>query len=213
MSLRMNGFGYFCRLLLGATLLLAGCAEAPEQAAAPSEPGPAPEAVEGQKAFYQMYVAARNWAADAQGLTLTSITIPEVESEAGKSGAWQATFVSPARRRLVTFNYSVVDLSGKFPKGVFQDHEEAYTGHGLNKPWPVSALSTSSEQAYEAVVERVETREYTKQNPDTPVMFLLELTNRHPVLTWRVVWGTSVSTSAYSVYVDASTGRPVEIMR
>ena len=37
--------------------------------------------------------------------------------------------------------------------------------------------------------------------------------SRHPYLTWRVIWGTSVATSGYSVYVNASTGEFVEKMR
>ena len=213
MSFRMSDFRLNRHVLLGLILLLAGCSEGPRQAAAPSEPAAPPEPVEGQKAFYQMYVAARNWAPDAQGLRLESVEIPAVPGGKGLSGAWRATFVSPSRNRTVIFNYAVVESSEKFLKGVFQDHEDGYSPGGLEKPWLVSALKTTSVSAYEVAMEQKQTQDYVKKNPDTPIMILLEHTNRHPDLAWRIIWGTSVSTSNFSVYVDASTGEFLEILR
>jgi len=52
-----------------------------------------------------------------------------------------------------------------------------------------------------------------KANPDKGVVFLLEQTNKFPSLTWRVIWGESVGTSNYSVFVDASSGEYLETMR
>ena len=42
--------------------------------------------------------------------------------------------------------------------------------------------------------------------------FLGKFTPRFPDTTWRVVWGESVGTSDYSVFVDASTGQFLERM-
>jgi len=44
------------------------------------------------------------------------------------------------------------------------------------------------------------------------VIFLMQLTKRFPDVTWRVVWGGSVGTSDYSVFVDGSTGQYLERM-
>lgn len=194
-----------------AVLVLAGCAcgPAPEPVAKQEPP---PEPVDGQKAFFQSYVAARGWSADVQGLRLESVNIPEVKPAGGRFGAWRSTFVSPSKGRVIIYNYSVAQSSGKFIKGVFQDHEEGYSA-GLEKPWPVSAFKVGSEAAYKTALERRETKEYLKKNPDKPVMLLLEQTKRHPNLAWRVVWGESVSRSDYSVFVDASTGQYLEVMR
>jgi hypothetical protein len=52
-----------------------------------------------------------------------------------------------------------------------------------------------------------------KKNPDKPMFYLLEQTPRYPDLAWRIVWGDSVSSSNYSVYVDATTGEYLETMR
>jgi hypothetical protein len=51
-----------------------------------------------------------------------------------------------------------------------------------------------------------------KKNPSKPVMFLMELGKRFPDVTWRVIWGDSVGTSDYSVFVDGSTGKYLERM-
>ncbi|MCW5981956.1 MAG: hypothetical protein KIT09_27980 [Bryobacteraceae bacterium] len=201
------------RKILAFALLaaLAGCSEAPKPAAETAEPAPPPVPVDGQKAFFQAYVAARSWASDAQGLRLESVDIPEVKSEDGKYGAWRATFVSPAKQRVAIFNYAVAHSSDKFPKGVFQDHEEGYGR--AEKPWPVSALKTSSEKVLQTALERKEAKDYMKKNPDKRVAMLLEQTNRHPNLAWRVVWGESISRSDFSIFVDASSGAFLEVMR
>lgn len=196
---------------LAAALVLVGCActPAPEPV---SKQEPPPEPVDGQKAFFQSYVAARGWSADVLGLRLESVNIPELKAVGGRFGAWRSTFVSPSKGRIIVYNYSVVQSSGKFIKGVFQDHEEGYSA-GLEKPWPVSAFKIGSEAAFKTAVERPETQQYLKKNPDKPVVLLLEQTKRHPNLAWRVVWGESVSRSDYSVFVDASTGQYLEVMR
>ena len=45
-----------------------------------------------------------------------------------------------------------------------------------------------------------------EKNPGKPVTFLLEKIAKYPDPVWRVIWGESVGTSNFSVYVDASTG-------
>jgi len=39
------------------------------------------------------------------------------------------------------------------------------------------------------------------------VTFLCEYTPRFPDPVWRVLWGNSVSSAQWSVFVDASTGQ------
>jgi hypothetical protein len=197
-------------ILLAAAVLAVACGRAPQPVATQEQPPPEP--VDGQKAFFQCYVAARGWAGDVHGLRLESVNIPEVKPVGGRYGAWRASLVSPSKGRIAIYNYSVVQSSGKFIKGVFQDHEEAYSG-GLEKPWLVSAFKVGSEEAFKAAMERREAQEYVKKNPDKPVILLLEQTRRHPNLAWRVIWGESVSRSDFSVFIDASTGRFLEVMR
>ena len=65
------------KLLVAATTvlmcLLAGCSDSPPPAAAVKKVVAPPEPIKGRTALYQMYGAARSWAADSQVLELHSI--------------------------------------------------------------------------------------------------------------------------------------------
>lgn len=192
-------------LVVISLLGMVGCSEPPKKAAEPEKP---PKPVSGRYAFFQMYGSARLWATDVQGLRLSSISLPQVKDEPGKYAAWEATFVSPSRQTSKTFTYSVVAGEGNLHKGIFSGLEEAYRQQGQAAPWLIQALKVDSDQAYEDAAKK--SADYIKKNPDKPVFFLLEQISRFPDPVWRVVWGESISTSNYSVYVDATTGEVLE---
>ena len=193
-------------IALGFLLLLAACSEAPQKAVK-KQPEKPPEPIDGQRAFFQMYVSARAWAGDVQGLRLQSIPLKEVKRQGGKYGAWQATFVSPSKRRQISFTWSAVESYGNLHKGVFRGQEEGFSGT-LDQPWPISAFKVSSEKALEVALSK--SKSYVKKHPNKPITFLLAQTRRYTGLTWRVIWGENVSTSDYSIFVDASTGKFLE---
>lgn len=197
-------------MLIMLLAVFAGCEPAAEEPAAQEEEAP-PEPIDGLTAFFRMFPPARQWAPDAEGLRLENIPIEEVRSESGKYGAWRGSFYSASKGRVASFNFSVVEVGGKIQKGVFQDHEEAYTS-GRVKPWPATALKSGSEAAYQTAMEQDETKKYVAENPDMPIMILLERTDRHANPAWRIIWGHSISTSGFSVYVDGSTGEFLEVM-
>jgi hypothetical protein len=195
-------------------MLFAACSEAPKKAAEKTVELP-PEPVSGSSAFFKMYAAARGWAGDLTPLRLTSVNLPEVKKVPGKAAAWQATFVSPARGTAKTYTFSVIEASGNLHKGVFAGNEEKWAGpRGPVKPFLIAALKVDSDAAYDtAAKEGKRVAEYMKANPDKNVTFLLEQNNKYPDLTWRVIWGESVGTSNYSVFIDATTGKYLETMR
>ena len=205
------------RLLLTivSAIVLSSCADAPQKAVQKA-PAPPPEPVTGSSAFFQMYTAARGWASDLQSIRMTSINLPEVKKVLGKAAAWQATFVSPERHSARTYTYSVIESAGNLHKGVFAGLEEGWSGpRGPAKPFVIQALKKDSDAAYETAMKKgKKAAEYSKANPDKNISFLLEQNIKFPNhLTWRVIWGDSVGTSNYSVYVDASTGEYLETMR
>jgi hypothetical protein len=200
------------RAILGLPfLLLAGCSEAPKQEAKKKEPEKPAEPVGALKAFYQMYPSARTWAADVQPLSMQSIPIAEVKASGGKFGAWQLILVSHSKGRARSYTYSVVESSGNLHQGVFAGQEQAYSAGGQQTPFLVAALKTDSEDALQTALKKSE--DYVKKNPDKPINFLLEKTNRFPGPAWRVFWGDSVGTSGYSVFVDAATGQYLQTAR
>ncbi len=194
-------------------LFLTSCSEAPpsstEKKAEPAKP---PEPISGLTALYQMYNVARQWAPDAQVLRARSIRVSDVKSEDGKSGAWEATFVSPSTRRARTYTDSVVEEQGNLHQGVFGGLEESYSGpSGQESPFPINVLRIDSDKAYATALKTG--AEYAKAHPKMPISFLLELTPTHTNPAWRVVWGESVGTSSYSVLIDGSTGESLQVLR
>jgi hypothetical protein len=200
-------------VLIGLLLSLAGCSDAPKTAEPPKEaakPKPA-EPLTGRQAFQRMYPQARAWAADAQPFQLKSIDLADVKPQHGKAGAWQVIFVSATLSKSKSWTYSVLEGPGNLHEGSFAGSEEAWSGpRGQVQPFPVFAIKFDSDQAYETAAAKSE--DYLKKNPNKPVIYLLEQTSRFPDLAWRVIWGESISTSDYSVFVDATTGKYLEKM-
>jgi len=192
-----------------AALLATACSDAPKSTPE-KPPAKAPEALTGRQAFQRMYPQARVWAADAQPLQLRSINLKDVKSEGGKAGAWQVVFVSMSLAKSKTYTYSAIE-GENLHEGVFGAVEESWSGTtGQTAPFPVAAIKTDSDQAYDVAVKN--SKEYLKKNPTKPFFFLLEQNKRFPDLTWRVIWGDSVGTSDYSIFVDASLGTFLERM-
>ena len=190
-------------------LLLAGCGSTPtttvQEAPKPIQP------VTGQSALYKMYQVARTaWAADAQVLTCTSVHVAEVPQVPGKAGAWQAEFTSETLGQKRSYSYSVVE-SADFHKDVFAGPQESWSGkQDLQSAFTIQAVSIDTTAAYKTALAQA--GDYDKKNPGMNIAFVLEKTSKFPNPAWRVVWGESVETSSFSVYVDSSTGAFLEKM-
>ena len=190
-------------------LFLSGCSDAPKTAEQKQPPKP-PEVLTGRQAFQRMYPQARGWAPDAQPLQIRSVNLTQVKAEPGKAGAWQVVFVSPSRGKAKTYTYSAVESDGNLHEGVFGGLEEDYTARGDSSPFDIVAIKVDSDEAYKTAAEK--SADYIKKNPGKPVTFQMELTRRFPDVTWRVIWGDSVNTSDYSVFVDGTTGKLLQVM-
>ena len=185
-------------------LLLTSCSEQP--AAPPEKKAEVkPEPVTGQSALFKMYQVARVWASDCQVLKLASLHITDVPDAPGKAGAWEGTFVSPSRSEARTYNWSAVDsVESNLHKGVFQTAAQPYSGGGSSKPFLIAAVKTDTDAALETA--RAKAGDYDKKHPGMPITFLLEETQKFPDPAWRVIWGESLGTSGFSIFVDAMTG-------
>ncbi len=196
-------------IVSASVLLVSGCSEAP-QPAEKKEIAP-PQPVKGRFALYQMFNSARGWSSDVQVLRLNSIDLPEVKRERGKAAAWQAYFASAQLGRTRSYTYSVIEAEGNLHKGVFAGLEEAGAGPRGGSPFLIAALKTDSDEVYLTALKK--SAEYEKKYPDKPISFLLQKTDQFPDPAWRVIWGESVGTSNYSVFVDATMGTYLQTMR
>jgi hypothetical protein len=196
--------------LLAGLVALAACGG--PSTAVKKEAEKPPEPLTGQSALYKMYQVARSqWNMDAQVLKMDSMHLQEVPEVPGKAGAWQATFTSATLGKSRTYSYSVVEELPSLHKGVFAGNEEPFSGSaGVDTPFLIAAVKVDTDAAYETA--KTKAVEYEKKNPGKPITFLLEKSDRHPDPTWRVIWGESVGTSAFSVFIDCSTGSFLETM-
>jgi hypothetical protein len=189
-----------------AALLLAGCGEPPKKAEGekPEEP------VTGLHALYQMFGSARAWAPDVQVLHLTSLHLSGTPTRPGKAAGWQATFVSPSLQQARAYTFSVVEVSVSLRKGIFPDAPRTWRA-GSDHPFLIAGAKKDSDDAYQIALTKA--ADYNKQHPGMTVSYQLSLNPGYGDPTWRVIWGESVSSSAFSVLVDASTGAFVETLR
>jgi hypothetical protein len=75
----------------------------------------------------------------------------------------------------------------------------------------IAAVKTDSDEVYQTALKKA--ADYEKKNPDKPISFLLEKTDRFPNPAWRVIWGESVGASNFSIFIDTSTGLYLQTMR
>jgi hypothetical protein len=159
-----------------------------------------------------MYAAARsNWDPHCEVLKMGSIPLPQVPAVRGKAGAWGATFVSASRGKSLSYTYSVVEAEGNLHKDVFAGSEESWSGpSGQNATFPALAVKIDTDAALETALKKAV--DYEKKRPGKPISVQLEKVKKFQDPVWRIIWGESVGTSDFSVFVDASTGEYKETL-
>ena len=184
-------------------LALTSCSESPAPTAKKEAEKP-PEPVTGLSGLFKMYQVARTMGTDVKILKMSSMAISEVPNvPRGKAAAWEATFVSPEKSLAKSFTYSIIELAGQnLHKGVFAQGDEGYNGRG--NPIAIADVKIDTDAAYETALKQA--GDYDAKNPGKPITILLEKVPKHSNPVWRIVWGESVGTSNFSIYVDAFTG-------
>jgi len=195
-------------------LLLLGCSQAPQPVAKKEAEKPA-EPISGLSAVYRMYQVARSWGGrDTQVLKMSSTLLSEVPNvPRGKAAAWEGTFVAPSKNQARSYTYSIIELLPTLHKDVFAGPEQGWsTARGTTSPFPIIAVKVDTDKAYETAIKNGG-EEYDKKYPGKPITMLLEKNNKFPNPVWRIIWGESLGTSNFSIFVDASTGDFREKMR
>jgi len=196
-------------VILAASLtLFAGCSSAPK----PKEAEKAPEPVTGLHALAQMFSSARSWQPDALVLRVNSLNAGNLKPQPGRAAVWQGIFVSPTAGQSRTYTYSVVDVSTSVRAGIFPDPAASFSAKSQTaQPFNIAAARKDTDEVYETAMKHA--AEYTKSHPDQDVNYVLELNNRAPDAMWRIFWGNSISTSGFSVLIDASSGEFFETLK
>ena len=164
--------------------------------------------VTGLHALYAMYGKGRLWAPDIKLVRLSSIDIAQVKRESGKAPAWQAIFASESLGQKRAYTYSVFDASTTLREGTFPDSPAAWSND--KRAILMAAIRTDTDKAWETALKHGD--QYAKKNPDMPISYLLEMGRQNSEPLWRVIWGESVTSSALSILIDASTGEYLETL-
>jgi len=199
-------------LLLPAILLVSACSDSPTPTAAKAPEKPV-EPITGRHAFQNTYPSARMWSGDSQPMQIRSLMLDEIRSEGGKAGAWEITYASAQKASVRAFTWSAVEAEGNLHQGVFGGSQDAWDPtRGPQTPFVAAALQVDTDAALETASKKAV--EYLKK-PGTkpPVNFVLEVTPRFPNPAWRVFWGTNPGSAEFTVFVDASTGTVLSVVR
>lgn len=181
-------------------IVLTGCSSS-----APKKEEPAPEPVTGLHALAQMFSAARTWQTDVRVLRVNSLNSGDKMSPPGRAPAWQATFASETAHQSRIYTFSISDISTSVRQGIFPDAPIPFTAAGQTaQPFVIAAAKKDTDEVYATAFEHG--AEYIAKHPGTQMNYLLEMNDRWPDATWRVIWGESSSNSGFSVLVDATTG-------
>jgi hypothetical protein len=198
--------------LLPVVLLVSACSETPSEPAAKAPEKPS-EPITGRQAFQYTYPSARNWASDSQPLQIRSLLLDEIKPDAGKAGAWEITYVSAQKAGARPFTWSAVEAEGNLHKGVFGGPADPWDpAHGPQTPFAAAALKIDTPAALESASAKAAA--YLKKSGEKPpVNFLLDLSSRFPDPAWRVFWGANPGSAEFTVFVDATTGTVLSVVR
>lgn len=194
-------------VVLVATFLLIGCED--KKAAPNAETKPAvqaPEYVTAQRAFQNLFVAARGFAADVKPYRLQSNYTPDSPAQQGKAGIWSAQFASASRRSIKSYTWSGLSGENMPERGVSHGTEDSYNpSNSSTHVWDVAFLKIDSDKAFETA-QKHGGEELTKKDPKQPVTYVLDWSTPKNQLVWHVIYGTDANDAKLRIAVDASSG-------
>jgi hypothetical protein len=177
----------------------------PSGAPAKKEEPAAPVAYTGREGFQKMYAAAHLWAPDARPYRLESSPFKDFTGKDGKAVIWRSGFASAARRSIKAFVLSGAHSDDAPSLGVSSGVEDTYSpSNSSTQVFDPSFLKVDSDKALEAAQKHGGEKLF-KQNPQQPVVYLLDWSPRENILSWHVIYGSSQD-AKLRVAVNASTG-------
>jgi hypothetical protein len=182
---------------LVALALMTACSSEPSKPAEAEKPKP-PEPITGRSAFQKCYVAARNWARDAQPYRLESQLIGDSKGREGKSLAWRGGFASPAQQHTRSYTWASGDVTFGVPDSYSPTNSSTTV-------FDIAFLKVDSTQALETAQKHGGDK-LLEKTPDTPILYILDWNRQTNELTWHVIYGTDPVSAKLRVAVNASTG-------
>ena len=197
-------------LCVVAVLLLLSCSSNTPSGSTQPAAQPAPKQAEyqtGREAFQKMYLAAHNWAPDAQPFRVQSQYTAGAPVNEGKAGLWRASFGSQGRRMMKMFLWSGLVGADAPERGISFSAEDSWSPSNTStRIFDAQFVKVDSDKAYD-VAEKHGGSKLTKANPQQPVFFVLDWDNSQNKLLWHVIYGEDLDKAKLRIAVDASTGQ------
>ena len=196
--------------LVAALTLLAACNSTPP--APPAKPEvKAPELLTGRSAFYKVFIAARNYAADAKPFRIESTPTSEADGHDGKSTIWRSSFASATQRGAKPFFWSGSNLPDAPSRGVSFGNEDVYNpGNASTQVFDPAFLKIDTDQAVAEALKHGGDKVLEK-DPSTPVQYVCDWNHNTNELTWHVIYGSSRDFAKLVVAINASTGAFIRV--
>ncbi len=176
-----------------------GCSSEPNKPATTETPQPKPpQTTTGSSAFFKCYVSARGWAGDAQPYRVESHATPDSKGRDGKAEEWSVGFASLSKHATKLYTWSNGDIS----HGVDDTYSPA---NSSTQVFNFQALRVDTDKAF-AVAQQHGGDKLLEQEPDTPVLYVLDWNRPTNRVLWHVIYGTDAETAKLRVAVNASTG-------
>jgi hypothetical protein len=199
--------------LLLVTLLawLTGCSSQTSKSAPEAKPTPKPpEYVSGRSGFQKAYVAARQWARDAQPYRIESQPTAEAKGKDGKAAVWRSYFASPAQAGVKPFVWSGADATDAPVRGITSGTEDSYSPtNSSTQIFDSQFLKIDSDKAVE-VAQKHGGEKVLEKNPEISIFYLCDWSKATNELIWHVIYGESLDNPKLRVAVNATSG---EFMR
>ena len=198
-------------ILFSLVALLVACdsntAKPPE--AKPEPKGP--ELLTARSAFQKVFIAARNYAADAKPFRIESTPTSDGNGHDGRSAVWRASFASAAQHGAKPFIWSGSDAPDAPSRGVSPGNEDVYNpGNASTEVFDVAFLKVDSDQAF-SVAQKHGGEKVLEKDPSTPVIYICDWNHNTNQLVWHVIYGSDRDHSKLAVAANATTGEFIRV--
>jgi hypothetical protein len=213
--MKMRQFNSLPKEALSAVLLvvalLTGCnSNPPKPAESKPEPKP-PELISGRSAFYKVFIAARNYAADVKPFRVQSTPSSESNGQDGKSAIWTASFASVTQHGVKPFTWSSSNAPDAPTPGISPGNEDVYNpSNASTQVFDPAFLKIDSDQAL-AVAQKHGGDKILEKDPATPVIYICDWNHNTNQLVWHVIYGSDRDNAKLTVSVNATTGEFIRV--
>jgi hypothetical protein len=180
---------------------------APEAKAEPK----GPDLITGRAAFYKVFIAARNYAADVKPFRLESTPTTDGNGHDGKSAIWKASFASVTQHSAKPFIWSGSTAADAPGRGISPGNEDVYNPtNSSTQVFDAGFLKIDSDEAF-TVAQKHGGDKVLEKDPALPVIYVCDWNHLTNQLVWHVIYGPERDTAKLTVAVNASTGEFIRV--